>query len=96
MLVALRALLGASVLGDAGVAVGARPASWSTAGWMRKTRVQAAAVLQHIEEGEGTGVVGTVSGVEDDDGATTADGWAAGGGALSSWRKTMAWVWLGR
>ena len=41
---ALPVLLGASVLGDVGVVVGARPVSWSTAGWTRKMR--AVAVLQ--------------------------------------------------
>ena len=42
-------------------------------GWTRKTRAQAVAVLQHVEEDEGTRVAGMVSDIEQDDGATTAN-----------------------
>jgi hypothetical protein len=41
-------------------------------------------------------MAGMVSGIEEEDGVTAANGSVSGGGAPSVWRKTMARVWLGR
>ena len=85
---ALRALLRASILGDAGMAVGHGLCRGVPRGG--RGRLGQRWCSSGIEEEEDIGVARTMSSVEEEDGAIATNGGAGGGGALS------AWAWLGR